>query len=43
MVTYLPYRDFSGRGLRLKRVGRTKAKASRAVLRDVVGSLARRR
>lgn len=34
-VAYVRYRDFSGRGRRLKRAGRSKAEASRAVLRGV--------
>lgn len=34
-VAYLRFRDFAGRGHRMKRVGGSKAEASRAVLRDV--------
>lgn len=34
-VAYLRYRDFAGRGRRLKRSGRSKAEASRKVMRAV--------
>jgi hypothetical protein len=38
-VAYLRYRDYSGRGRRIKRSGRSRAEASREVLRAVKQAL----